>query len=184
MLAGTCYHHQANNCPIKSLDHHLSLIPPRYISQTFTKQYQADSPLTHYSDPRTNYYRGFVYLSIRMSITLYIKIYNQTNVNLSLCYVDMLFRIFRSYWDAMGNATSNRFIDLCSILEFIFFCATEPASQPGGEGPSRSEFSGFAFMMRNARNFRSLGFILDNGATRTYVCDLHIYGILNVAMAR
>ena len=172
MLAGTCYPHQANNCPIKSLDHHLSLVPPRYISQTFPKQYQADPPLTHYSDPRTNYYRGFVYLSTRVSITLYIKIYNPTNVNLFLCYVDMQFSIFRSYWNEVGNATRNCFMDLGSILEFIFFCATEPASQPGGEGPSRSRFSGFAFMMQNARNFRSLGFILDNGATRTYVCDL------------
>ena len=41
ILAGTCCHHQVNNCPIKSHYHHFSLVPHKYISQTFPKHYRA-----------------------------------------------------------------------------------------------------------------------------------------------
>ena len=103
-----------------------------------------ESLFTHHFDASTNYYRGFTYLSSRLLVCLYTKVYNGQGTLPTTCVFNP-WVVFISYWVRLVVCLSALSLGVAGSIYWLCTVVSWPASHSGGEYYSTQ---GYSFMMR------------------------------------
>jgi hypothetical protein len=126
----------------------MSLSPDAYIYSLYEPPDASQKSLiTHHLNASTNYYRGFTYLSSRLSICLYTKVYNGQSTLFTACVFNP-WVVFISYWVSLVVCLSALSLGDAGSIYWLCTVALWPASHSGGEhhGASRTYLSVFKWL--------------------------------------
>ena len=117
------YYYQQQPDMIQTVVPPMSLVPDAYIYSLYEPPDAAqESLITHHFDKSTNYYRGFTFLSSRLFICLYTKVYNGQG-SLSTACVFNPWVVIISYWvslvvclSALSLGVAGSIYWLCTVV--------------------------------------------------------------------